>query len=86
MPAIAILFGALLVPVGLVVFGISYQGAVAETGKLPFTVLIPVVLGVLLIVLGALSYRPHLRKHTMHAAALVGLLGILGGGFAQSPG
>ncbi len=78
MPALAIVFGVLLVPVGLVAF--------EQTGREHYTALIPVGLGVVLIVLGALSYKPALRKHTMHAAALVGLLGVIGGGIRAIPG
>lgn len=43
------------------------------------TALIPAAIGVLLIVCGALAFRDNLRKHVMHAAAMLGLLGFLGG-------
>jgi uncharacterized membrane protein len=74
-PLITILFGIVLIPVGLVVF-IQTAGE-----RVHGTALIPVGLGVLLIVLGALSYKPKLRKHTMHLAALLALLGAGGCGW-----
>jgi len=77
-PLITILFGILLVPVGVVAF--------VQTGQTHYTALIPVALGILLIGLGAVSFKPNLRKHTMHAAAVVGLLGVIGGGMRAVPG
>jgi hypothetical protein len=41
------------------------------------TALIPAVFGVVLIVLGALSFKATRRKHTMHAAVMVGLIGFV---------
>lgn len=43
------------------------------------TALIPAFFGLGLIVLGALSTVDGLRKHVMHLAAMVGLLGAVGG-------
>jgi hypothetical protein len=52
----------------------------AETGKVSPTALIPAGIGGLLAVLGGLSLAaPGLRKHAMHFAAMVGLVGFLGG-------
>jgi hypothetical protein len=42
------------------------------------TALIPAGLGVVFVVLGLLARNDHLRKHVMHAAAALGLLGFLG--------
>lgn len=71
MPIQALLFGAALIGVGL--FGFVY------TGSQHYTALIPAALGALLGVCGALALKDNLRKHAMHAAALIGLLGFLGG-------
>src|SRR5688572_2296110 len=46
------------------------------------TALIPAVFGVLFCILGAVARDPGKRKHTMHAAALLGLLAVLGSGRA----
>ena len=42
------------------------------------TALIPLAFGSLLEVSGALALRPELKKHAMHAASLIALLGTLG--------
>lgn len=68
----AIGFGAAFVALGL----IGYFG----TGRTSPTALIPCALGALLILLGAIARHPDRRKHAMHAAALVGLVGFLGAG------
>jgi hypothetical protein len=67
---ITVVFGALLVVVGVVGF--------VATGSEHYTALIPAGLGGVLALLGGLSFKDHLRKHTMHAAALLGLLGFAG--------
>jgi hypothetical protein len=79
-PLITICFGILLVPLGLVVFVIT------ATDRYHFTSLIPTAMGLVLIVLGALAYKPNLRKHAMHAAAVVGLLGVIGPAIRAVPG
>jgi membrane-bound ClpP family serine protease len=43
------------------------------------TALIPTGVGVILVILGALARKESLRKHAMHAAAVVGVLGFLAG-------
>ncbi len=43
------------------------------------TALIPAIFGVVLLILGGLATREHLRKHAMHAAVTVGLVGFLAG-------
>jgi len=75
MPAITILIGLLLVLVGLGGFGYSY----AKDGVAHFTALIPAIIGVLILLCGALAiFKENLRKHMMHGALLVALLGFLG--------
>jgi hypothetical protein len=53
-------------------------GGYFATGRASLTALIPLAFGLLLLVCGALARREQWRKHAMHAAALVGLLGFLG--------
>ena len=72
MGPIAIVFGIILVVVGV-------GGYLATMTSL--TALIPAALGLILIVLGFLARKEKLRKHVMHAAVLVGLIGLAGGGW-----
>jgi hypothetical protein len=44
------------------------------------TALIPAAFGMLLVLCGTLGLIPNLRKHAMHAAAAVALLGVLAAG------
>jgi uncharacterized membrane protein len=69
-PATTRLVGILLIAVGLVAFLAS--GADSPTA------LIPAALGVLLVVLGAVANRENARRHAMHAAMLVALVGLAG--------
>jgi uncharacterized membrane protein len=75
MPGLAILFGSLLTLLGLITYFAAVFGWIAARPS-P-TALIPAVAGVLLIFLGALSFRPGMRKHMMHVAAMIALLGVL---------
>jgi hypothetical protein len=77
-PIQAVITGGMLIAAGLV----SYTTGTPDpdTDKVSPTALIPAAFGGLLDLCGALSLAlPHLRKHLMHAAATVGLLGFLGG-------
>jgi nitrate/nitrite transporter NarK len=80
MPLIAILTGLLLI--GLGVLGYKEPtvfGDVGEKGTSP-TALIPAGVGAILFLCGALVMgAPKSRKHVMHLAAAVGLIGALGG-------
>ncbi len=71
MPVVSIVFGGLLIALGV-------WGKVS-TGTASFTPLIPAVVGGLLAVLGLVALKESLLKHAMHGAAVVGLLGFLGG-------
>ncbi|HEY5792401.1 MAG TPA: hypothetical protein VIS74_03825 [Chthoniobacterales bacterium] len=72
MPLLSIVFGALLDLLGAYGF--------VSTGGTHYTSLIPSAFGTLLILCGLLALAlPSARKHFMHAAATVGLLGTLGG-------
>jgi hypothetical protein len=67
----AIIFGiliALISPVSMVAAG-HFTG----------TAMIPAGFGIALILLGVLALKPGLRMHAMHGAALVGVIGALGG-------
>jgi hypothetical protein len=48
------------------------------TGATSPTALIPVAFGVLFIILGFIARKDSLRRHAMHGAAVVSLLGIAG--------
>jgi hypothetical protein len=67
---ITIVFGLVLSLLGLA----GYFG----TGTTSVTALIPTFFGVPLMVLGFLALKDSLRKHAMHLAAVLGLLGFLG--------
>jgi hypothetical protein len=68
---VSIVCGVLLAVLGLVFYGV--------TGFAHPTALIPVPFGVLLVLLGFVALKENLRKHAMHLAAVVGVLGFLGG-------
>ena len=64
----------------IVVGGVSYaNGTPGEDGKVSPTALIPAFVGGVLAVCGLLALSDKLRKHAMHFAAMVGLLGAIGG-------
>ncbi|HMJ08889.1 MAG TPA: hypothetical protein VK468_07780 [Pyrinomonadaceae bacterium] len=73
MVSTSIICGILLLLIGI----IGYVHGVT-TGHGSPTALIPALFGILLIILGAVSQmKEGLRKHLMHAAAVVALLGFL---------
>jgi uncharacterized membrane protein len=71
-----IVCGALCVFVGVNGY---LNGTPDDTGNVSPTALIPAGVGAVLIVCGALAFQEKLRKHVMHAAAMVGVLGVVGG-------
>ncbi|MCG3127628.1 MAG: hypothetical protein CHACPFDD_02495 [Phycisphaerae bacterium] len=78
MPLITIVSGDLLIALGVIAY--------VATGKQSLTALIPAVFGLLLNLLGIIALvKPATLKHTMHAAAAVGLLGFLGGAVMGLP-
>ena len=78
MMAVPTLFtGFLLIVVGVV--GYAQQDPNPDTGKVSMTALIPAFVGAVLMLCGALALNEKLRKHAMHFAAMVGLVGALGG-------
>lgn len=80
MPSTAITFGVLLILVGLGGFGYAFAFLLQPgepVGKV-MTALIPAVLGLLLVVTGAIAKsKESLRKHLMHAAVLIGIVGFV---------
>jgi hypothetical protein len=68
---VSIAFGVVLILLG--------AGYYYGTGLAHPTALIPAGFGAVLLLLGLLALKDSLRKHAMHLAAMVGLLGFLGG-------
>lgn len=68
MAPVTIVFGILLILVGVVPYLIN---------PVSKTALIPAVVGALLAALGAVALKPGARKHAMHIAVMIGLLGFL---------
>lgn len=73
MPGTTILFGLILIGQGLFAYFV-----LAEADNKSITPLIPAMLGVPLILLGLMGLSPGMRKHAMHIAMLLGLLGVVG--------
>lgn len=72
MYGVSIVIGLILILQGIITYFIS------APDHRSFTALIPAIFGGLLVVCGALAKKPDLRKHAMHAAAAVALLGVIG--------
>lgn len=73
MPSIAIALGILLILVGVI--GYAYG---STSGNASITALIPTFFGIILAALGAAARaKETLRKHLMHAALAVALLGFI---------
>jgi hypothetical protein len=70
MASTTIVFGLVLTLIGFVGYFL--------TGTSSFTALIPAVFGLLLLVLGFIARSESARKHAMHAAAAVALVGFFG--------
>ena len=59
---------------------VSYaNGTPGDDGKVSPTALIPAFVGAVLALCGLLAFSDKLRKHAMHFAAIIGLLGAIGG-------
>ena len=73
MPSTSIACGALLILVGIIGYVYGLMNASAS-----ITALIPAFFGLVLVILGFLAQtKENLRKHLMHAAVLVALIGFL---------
>ncbi len=82
MPFVSILFGILLIALGVWGYWGGVLGLWEPLGYPPpehlsLTALIPAYVGAALMVLGLLAFKESLLKHAMHGAALVGSLGFL---------
>jgi hypothetical protein len=78
MAPFALLFGTMMVGLGLI--GYLAPGTFGEYKDVSRTALIPAWLGVALILCGLVAFAtPTLRKHAMHLAAVVGVIGFAGG-------
>jgi uncharacterized membrane protein len=74
MPWITIVVGDILILLGLLTYFAWVQlGATTQS----VTALIPAFIGIPIAVCGALALKPNLRKHAMHFAVLLGLIGFL---------
>jgi hypothetical protein len=73
MPNTAIWTGRLLVLIGIIGYGYGIYG-----GNASLTAFIPAAFGILLMLLGHLAAaKEDLRKHLMHAAVIIALLGFI---------
>jgi hypothetical protein len=80
MAPLAMLFGALLIGLGLIGYFSPETFGRHDESKISPTALIPAGIGAVLLVCGLIVWAaPHVRKHVMHLAAAVGLIGFLGG-------
>ena len=70
MPTIALGTGIALIVLGIA--GYAFSGAES------ITALIPAFFGIVLAALGVLARKENLRRHMMHAASVVALLGLIG--------
>lgn len=70
MTKLTLIVGSLLTATGIIAYFAS--------GAASWTALIPSIVGVLLLVCGLLAQREPLRKHAIHAAMAIALLGLLG--------
>jgi hypothetical protein len=66
---VTVICGVLLIVLGI--------GGYTIPEKKSVTALIPAILGLIFVVLGVLARQDKLRKHVMHAAAALGLLGLI---------
>ena len=69
MAPVTIVFGVLMILLGIIGY--------FATGRQSITALIPVIPGVIWLVLGVLARNERMRKHAMHAAAALSLIGFL---------
>jgi hypothetical protein len=62
-------FGVVMILLGV--------GGYVITDRHSYTALIPAGFGIVLVVLGFLAFKDHLRKHVMHGAAALALIGFI---------
>ncbi|MEM6364888.1 MAG: hypothetical protein AAF539_14535 [Planctomycetota bacterium] len=94
MPKVTILFGLILIAIGVLGFvgsgsqasddvdttaEVASDESTAATPARSVTALIPAFVGVALAICGLIALKESLVKHAMHAAAMIGVLGTLAG-------
>ena len=78
MPVVSLLIGGLLIALGVVGYVIALATAEPGNDYASWTALIPAVPGLLLVICGLIGRTGEkARKHAMHAAVLIALLGAL---------
>lgn len=77
MPAITILIGVMLILVGVGGYGWAVFDAQKTGGYASPTALIPSIIGLLIAIAGGIATSEKMRKHAMHIAILIALLGFL---------
>lgn len=82
MPVVSVVFGLLLIALGIWGrwggdLGLWQPLGFAPPKELSGTALIPAYVGAALLVLGLVAFKESLLKHAMHGAAMFGLLGFL---------
>lgn len=70
LPALTLTTGAILTATGVIAYAVTDFNS--------WTALIPSIVGVLLIVAGLIARQDNLRKHAIHGALAIALLGLLG--------
>ncbi len=81
-PAVSVVFGALLIILGIWgrfggSLGLWEPLGLAAPEQLSNTALIPAFVGAALVLLGLFAFKESWLKHAMHGAAMIGLLGFL---------
>src|SRR5262245_31771434 len=72
MPALTVFIGLMLILVGLCGFGYGY----AKDGVAHFTAMIPAIIGLIILLCGAVAiFMKSMRKHMMHFALAIAALG-----------
>ena len=83
---LTILLGVVLIALGGVGCALTAQSNGLEFALTKgLTALIPAAFGAVLVVCGVLARKEHLRKHVMHAASAVGLIGFVIPAFMAGP-
>ncbi|NUM81101.1 hypothetical protein HUU42_09870 [bacterium] len=70
MPKLTVVFGFIFIVLGV--------GGYFATDRVSMTALIPTFFGVAFVIAGYVARKENLRKHMMHVAVLLGVLGLIG--------